>query len=242
MEMMKRIATESGIDKGGYGVILPMSSAEPDSAILYTGRSFSKAGFNNVYGLQFKKGEYPNRAKLDSIRNARLVYISGGDQSKFMAVVGGTEIEKAIHEAFAKGSMVAGTSAGAAVMSKVMITGNELKYSDYHSTFRNIEAENIETATGLGMLTSAIIDQHFVYRSRHNRLISAVIEYPNLLSIGIDESTAILVKGSMAEVVGLSQVMVYSNPQSSKEIRNGKLGAKGLKLDIYLPGDRFRIE
>src|SRR5690554_6695223 len=70
MEMMQRIAIESGIDKGGYAVILPMSSEEPDSAILYTGRSFSKAGYNNIYGMHFEKGEKPNQSKTDSIRNA----------------------------------------------------------------------------------------------------------------------------------------------------------------------------
>jgi len=241
MEMMQRIATESGIDKGGYAVILPMSSEEPDSAIYYTGRSFSKAGYTNVYGLQFEKGEKHNQAKTDSIRNARLVYISGGDQSKFMGVVAGTDIEKAIHDAYANGGMVAGTSAGAAVMSKVMITGNELKHPDYSSTFRNIESDNIETATGLGMLTTAIIDQHFVYRSRHNRLLSAVIEYPEMLCIGIDESTAIYVKNNIAEVVGLSQVLVFSNPNASKEVKGEKLGARGLQLDLYLPGDTFTL-
>ena len=242
MHMVARIAAESGIDKGGYAVILPMSSEEPDSAIFFTKKEFTELGFKNVYGMYFDKGEKPNQIKTDSIRNAKLVYISGGDQSKFMGVVTGTDIEKAIHDAYANGSMVAGTSAGAAVMSKVMITGNELKHPDYSSTFRNIESDNIETATGLGMLTDAIIDQHFVKRSRHNRLISAVIEYPDMLCIGIDESTAIFVKKGIAEVVGESQVLVFSNPKKSKEEKNGRLGARGLQLDIYLPGDTFEVK
>lgn len=242
MEMVQRMATESGIDKGGYAVILPMSSAYPDTAIIYGKMQFTELGYDNVYGLQFEKGEKPSQAKTDSIRNARLVYISGGDQSKFMEVVSGTDIEKAIHDAYANGSMVAGTSAGAAVMSKVMITGNELKHPDYSSTFRNIEADNIETATGLGMITTAIIDQHFVRRSRHNRLISAVIEYPEMMCIGIDESTAIFIKNHQAEVVGESQVLVFSNPNASMEEKDGKLGARGLQLDIYLPGDTFEVK
>ena len=149
---------------------------------------------------------------------------------------------KAKHDADAHGAMVAGTSAGAAVMSLVMITGNELKHPDYASTFRNIEADNIETKTGLGMLRTAIIDQHFVKRSRHNRLISAVIEYPEMLCIGIDESTAILVRNNKAEVIGESQVLVYSNPMKSKKVKDGKLGAQGLQLDIYLPGNTFEID
>lgn len=240
-DMIKRIAKESGLDKGGYAVILPMSSIEPDTSIFYTTKSFSEIGLTNIYGLEFEKGEKPNKAKIDSILNAKLVYISGGDQSRFMDIVGGTEVEKAIHDAYANGSMVAGTSAGAAVMSKVMITGNELKHPDYADTFQNIEADNIETSTGLGMLQNTIIDQHFVKRSRQNRLISAVIEFPEKLCVGIDESTAIFIKNGKAEVVGLSQVSVFTNPDKSKEVKNGKLGARGLQLDIYLPGDTFEV-
>lgn len=241
MDMVKRIASESGIDKGGYAVILPMSSVEPDTAIFYAKKSFSQAGISNVYGLKFEKGDKPNKAKTDSIRNAKLVYISGGDQSRFMSIVGGTDIEKAIHDAYENGSMVAGTSAGAAVMSQVMITGNELKHPDYADTFENIEADNIETSTGLGMLQNTIIDQHFVKRSRQNRLISAVIEFPEKLCVGIDESTAIFIKNGTAEVVGLSQVSVFTNPNKSKEVKDGKLGARGLQLDLYLPGDTFVV-
>jgi cyanophycinase len=158
-----------------------------------------------------------------------------------MDIVRGTEIETAIREAYQKGSVVSGSSAGAAVMSRVMITGNELKHPDYASTFKNIEADNIETKPGLGLLQQAIVDQHFVRRSRHNRLISAIIEFPELKGIGIDESTAILVKGNEVEVIGESQVLIYENPKRSKIVKNGKLGGK-LVLTILLPGDRFSLK
>lgn len=240
--MIDRIISESGIDKEGYAVILPMSSQEPDSAIYYTRRQYTERGINNMYGLNFTEGEKFSTAKVDSIRNASLIYISGGDQSRFMKIVAGTDIEKAIHDAYKNGALIGGTSAGAAVMSKVMITGNELKHPEYNSTFRNLEADNIETATGLGMLTNVIIDQHFVRRSRHNRLLTAVIVFPEMTCIGIDESTAILVKGNTAEVVGESQVIVFRNPEKSRFVKNGKLAARDLQLSIYLPGDKFEIK
>lgn len=242
MDMVERIAQESGLHEGGYAVILPMSSAEPDSAVYYSKRQFVELGYNNIYGLHFEKEATPDAARIDSIANAKLIYISGGDQNKFMAVVRGTDIEKAIHQAYQNGSMIAGTSAGAAVMSEIMITGNELKHPEYASTFRNIEADNIQTDKGLGMVKSVIIDQHFVKRSRHNRLLSAVIEYPEKLCVGIDESTAIFIKNGKAEVVGESQVLVFSNPEKSKKIQGDLLGAKDLKLSIYLPGEVFEIE
>lgn len=240
-DMVERIIAEAGLRNGGYGVILPMSSSEPDSAVWYAKQQFVKKGLTNIRGLHFEKGAQPAPAKLDSLRKARLIYISGGDQNRFMEVVAGTEIEKAIHQAFKNGSLIGGTSAGAALMSEQMITGNELKHPDYSSTFRNIEAENIEIKKGLGLISNAIIDQHFVKRSRHNRLITAVIEYPGVKGIGIDESTAILVSGNEAEVVGESQVLVWENPKRSKEVRNGLLAAKGLVLSVYLAGEKFRL-
>ena len=239
--MVQRIIKEAQLDKSGYGIILPMSSAEPDSAVYYAKKQFVEAGLTNIVGLQIYKDENVSKSKLDSIKNAKMIYISGGDQNRFMDIVGGTAAEDAIHNAFSKGSLIAGTSAGAAVMSKMMITGNELKHPDYSSTFRNIEAENIEIKTGLGMLSGVIIDQHFVKRSRYNRLISAIIEHPELMGIGIDESTAILVKGNTAEVLGDAQVIVLKNPTKSKNENNGKLGARNLELDIYLTGETFTI-
>jgi cyanophycinase len=239
-EMVQRIIDESGIRKGGYGIILPMSSAS-DSAVYWAALQFREVGIENLYGLAFKKDEAANNLKIDSIRVAKLIYITGGDQNRFMEVVAGTAIEKAIHDAFNNGALIAGTSAGAAVMSRVMITGNELKHPEYTSTFKNIEPFNIETKPGLGLINDVIIDQHFVRRSRHNRLISAVIEFPDHVGIGIDESTAILVTGKNVEVVGESQVLVLSNPRKSKIIAGNKLGAKDLRLSIYLPGEKFKL-
>jgi len=239
--LMDRIIAESGLHQGGYAIVLPMSSEEPDSSVFYAKQSFLKKGIRHVYGLHFVMGDGYGKQKLDSIRRARLIYIPGGDQSRFMRVVKGTEIERAIHEAYEKGSVVAGTSAGAAVMSDVMITGNELKYPAYTSTFQHIEADNIETSQGLGLIENVIIDQHFIVRSRHNRLISAVIEFPERKCIGIDESTALLVHGTEAEVVGESQVIMLENPDQSRKIQEGKLGAAGLKLTVFLPGDKFQL-
>lgn len=240
--LIDRIVKESGIDKHGYGVILPMSSVEPDSAVYYAKMQFREKGLGNVVGMNFKKSEKFKKSRIDSVRNANLIYISGGNQNRFMEIVGNTELEKAIHQAYKNGSIVAGTSAGAAVMSKKMITGNELKHPDYSSTFRNIEFDNIEIKQGLGLVSGVIIDQHFIKRSRYNRLISAVIEHPNDVGIGIDESTAILVSGKSVEVIGENQVVLIENPNNSKNDFNGQMGARNLKLDLYLPKETFNLK
>lgn len=240
-KLVNRMIDEAGVRDQGYVVVLPMASSLPDSAIIWSSEQFVRNGIENIAAFNFTADADPNPQWVDSLQKASLIYISGGDQNKFMQIIAGTPIESAIREAYASGAMIAGTSAGAAVMSELMITGNELRYPEYSSTFRTIEAENLELASGLGFLTTAIVDQHFVWRSRHNRLLTAVIEHPELIGIGIDESTAILVKGNQAEVVGESQVLVFQNPDKSYREANAKLGAKNIKIDLYLPGEKFSL-
>ena len=240
--IIERIIQEAGLRDGGFGVVLPMSSSS-DSSVYYACEPFRIAGVNTIVGLPFAKGERPTQAKLDSVRRARLIYITGGDQNRFMAVVEGegTPIAEAIREAYRNGAVVAGTSAGAAVMSEKMTTGNQLRDTTYTSTFKVIESENLEIKPGLGLITGVLIDQHFLIRSRHNRLLTGVIDYPDHKGIGIDESTAIVVKSYEAEVIGVSQVIVIENPSKSRSLQGKKLGATGLVLSIHLPGERFSI-
>lgn len=238
-EMLKRIIDESGISNGGYAVILPMSSTQPVASALDAQALFNEAGLQNIFPVYCTVEDANSPAKIDSIRNAKLIYMTGGDQAIFMDIVSGSGVEKAIHEAFDNGALIAGTSAGAALMSKIMITGNQLKFPDYTPTFSVIEEDNIETRQGLGLIPEVIIDQHFLIRSRHNRLITAILQFPGTKGIGIDESTAILVSGHRAEVIGLSQVLVYTPSNRKVKNHNGKLGAENIRLDIYMPGESF---
>jgi cyanophycinase len=239
--LAERMVEETGLKSGGYIVILPMASEEPDSAIIWSGEQFAKQGITAIYGFNFKSGETLSTERIDSLSKAALIFISGGDQSRFMDIVRDTPIHQAIKDAYHNGAMIAGTSAGAAMMSQKMITGDQKRHLEYTPTYQVIENENIDLVDGLGLINTAIIDQHFVWRSRYNRLITAVLEFPELPGIGIDESTAILVKGNTAEVVGVSQVIVFRNPSKSRKDQNEKLGGYGLTLDVFLPTDKFEI-
>ena len=236
-ELLKKMLLEAGLEKQGYVVIIPFASAEPDSAVFYAQKQFTENALQ-VLGVLDKN---ISAARLDSIKNAKLIYFTGGDQNKLMATLRNTPLYEVIWQCYRNGGMIAGTSAGAAMMSKKMITGNEKKYKEYNQTFQTIEAENIEFGEGMGFLSKAIIDQHFLIRSRHNRLISAVIEFPEYLCVGIDEATAIFVKKGVAEVVGDAQVLVFENPKKNKKNLKGKLGAKNLRLSVYLQGEKFKI-
>jgi cyanophycinase len=241
-KMMKELVDLSGIRNEGYMYVLPMASSVPDSAIIWAREDFMAAGISIVPGYNFRQGETPPKPQLDSLRNARLIYISGGDQSSFMSVVLNTPLMDAIHEAYRKGSVISGTSAGAAVMSKKMITGNQKKHPEADAGFVTIEADNIEITEGLGLLKNVIIDQHFIKRQRLNRLVAASIENPDEFCIGIDESTAIIVKGKNVRVTGAGQVISIRNPGAVRRVQNGLLGTDNLQINVYLPGESFNLD
>ncbi|HPC98542.1 MAG TPA: cyanophycinase [Bacteroidales bacterium] len=240
--MLTEMASLAGISTGKYIYVLPMASSEPDSAILWAKEDFSSAGIKQVYGFNFRKGEEQPPERLDSVRNAGMVYISGGVQSRFMDAVLGTPLYDAVHAAYNNGAVIAGTSAGAAVMSKKMITGEQMKHSGEDAGYTTIEADNIEIKEGLGLIRDVIIDQHFIKRQRLNRLVTGSIENPDEICIGIDESTAIIVEGQSAKVTGSGQVVVIVNRTKNKKVLNGLLGSEGLELSVYLPGDSFAMK
>lgn len=239
--LVDRMIKEAGLKSGETVAIFPHASEEQDSSFYYAKQQFEKRNLKAL-DCAFKKDEKLSPSKLDSLKTAKLIYIGGGDQVRFMEIINSNpEVKNLLKSAYQNGKMIAGTSAGAAVMSEVMITGNQLKYNDYENTFDNIEIKNVETKQGLGFIKTAVIDQHFVVRSRYNRLLSLIIENPTYKGIGIDEGTAILVKNGAAEVVGRAQVIVFKNPKQSKKLNGDKLGAQGITLDIYLNREKFKF-
>lgn len=136
------------------------------------------------------------RKQLDS---ATAVFFTGGDQVCICAVLDAFDLRKVFHEKYNNGVPFAGTSAGAAMMSEVMITGE--------GNFDVIEPGSCETKVGMGFVTNAVIDQHFVMRRRENRLISVMMYNQEARAVpyalGIDEEVALcLVDGREGEVLG----------------------------------------
>ena len=173
------------------------------------------------------------------------VFFSGGDQSRLTAALKGTRVEQRLHEIYQQGGVIGGTSAGAAVMSEIMITGDELLNKDTVNAFTFIRKNNIKTIPGFGFVTAAIVDQHFVKRKRHNRLISVVLEHPSLLGIGIDESTAIIVNpNNTFTVAGESLVFVYDASRANPVGLNykGMLSGSPLALHILQAGEVFNFK
>lgn len=240
--LVKQLIQTAALRPGDHIAILPMSSAEPDSSFYYIKSDLEKACSNTIAYLNFTSATANDQAMLDSVKRARLIFITGGDQTRFMKIVGKGPIYQAIHYAYAHGSTISGTSAGAAVMSKQMITGNQRKDTIYHETIGKLLADNIEITEGLGLVQNVIIDQHFIARSRYNRLISALHDYPGFLGIGIDESTAIIVDRKQIRVVGESQVLVFSTAAKMGNTSKGLITFGNLNIKGYTAGASFQLK
>lgn len=241
-ELMKELVKTAGFRSNDYIVILPMATGIPEESVAYISGQLSAICKNSITSFNFSKEQAnSNQSWIDSVRNARLIYIVGGDQNKFMDVVKGSKLYTAMHQAFANGTTISGTSAGAAVMSEIMITGEERDKSDKDS-FREIKKDNAITAQGMGFITSAIVDQHFIKRSRYNRLLSVLADHPDKIVIGIDESTAIIVKGKKATVAGESQVLVIANPRKLNVFNTDKPTFKKASLSLFSAGESFDLK
>jgi cyanophycinase len=242
-DLMKQVLSVADLTKKDFIVVLPMSSEEPDSSFIFFKTQMVKLTSNPIVMLNFNATTAQNKTLTDSLQKAKLIFISGGDQVRFMNVVHNTPIKTAIQKAYENGSTISGTSAGAAVMSEKMITGNQKLQKEYSGTFDNIRYDNLETSEGLGLLKTAVIDQHFLKRNRYNRLLSALVEFPALTGIGIDEGTAIIVRNNQVEVAGESEVIVVRNPKGIlKAKKNNLISIENLQMSIYTAGQKFNIK
>jgi cyanophycinase len=174
-------------------------------------------------------------AAIQAIEDATLIWFGGGDQNRLTKALARTGLPELIRKRYVEGAIVGGTSAGAAVMSKVMITGD--------ADLLSIRAGKTKTADGLDLWPGVIVDQHFLKRQREARLISLVIDRPELVGVGIDESTAVIVAGRQFEVIGRSSVLVIDARAAKVErTPDGGLGAGvDLRLHVLRPGMRFDL-
>lgn len=170
------------------------------------------------------------------------VFFSGGDQIRVTRELLGTTFLERLRQLYQNGGVLGGTSAGAAIMSRVMLTGNELLNKDTLNNFATVEPANVETVEGLGFLENVIIDQHFIKRKRSNRLLSVVLEHPELPALGIDEATALLVRnGTDFTVAGASSVLVYDARGARVQNRSKGFSANGIALHVLSAGDHWQV-
>lgn len=184
-EILKEVVNVSGKDKGNIAVITTATNYPLEVGEEYK-KIFYNLGVNRVDIIHIANRKDANqRQLLKSLGDINCIFFVGGDQLRISSILGGTEFHNYIQSQLKEGLIVAGTSAGASMMSEVMMVEGDEEEAPKKST--------IKMAPGMGFLKGAIIDQHFNQRGRIGRLLGAVAQNPSTLGLGIDEDTAIVV-------------------------------------------------
>jgi cyanophycinase len=189
---------------GGSLVVATLASEEPDLQWERYSRLFRDLGVIRVDHLAIANREDAMDARLlEMFTGACGIFFTGGDQVKIATKLGGTELFARIRDLYARGGLIAGTSAGAAAMGEAMLVSHG-PLDDSHK----VEGA-FYMARGLGLVGDLIIDQHFAQRARIERLLGAIGESPGVLGIGIDEDTAVVLDADECfEVIGSGAVYV----------------------------------
>ncbi|MBP1655784.1 MAG: Cyanophycinase-like protein [Bacteroidetes bacterium] len=243
-EIMKRFVDLAGGPEKARIIVIPLASGNAREAGESAVAEFTALGVNTVSWLLFSREEAAGGNVAGKLSSATGIYFTGGDQVRITRIIVGTPVHQALLQRYRDGAVIGGTSAGAAIMSKVMITGDELINKDTNTIFTSIMRGNVQTVEGLGFLDDVIVDQHFVKRKRLNRLISVVLEHPELPGIGIDESTALVANpNGVFEVMGEGTVVVFDARGASgiQSDTHGNLGARNVTMHVIRSGETFAL-
>lgn len=216
--------------------VIPTASAYYEESGARSVAEFTAAGARIVTVFNILDKETANSdSVIQKLSQFSGYYFGGGNQNRLTEIFTGTKSLDLFHKRYQEGAVVGGTSAGAAIMSDMMITGD--------GNWTKLMRDSVITTAGFGFLNNYIVDQHFIKRRRLNRLLALCLQY-HTNGIGIDESTAIWVKPSReVEVIGeRSVILIRGENACYPENPSGIfLTGKGLQLDVYASGDRFNL-
>lgn len=183
-------------------VVLPTASPDPLGAVLRDRRFLEQAGCKHVVPLSATSlADVSSPEFLATLKSARGIWFGGGRQWRFVDAYADTPALEAFRDVLRRGGVIGGSSAGATIQGEYLVRGSPQGNEE-------MMAEGYER--GLGFLPGVAIDQHFTQRQRQRDLLSVMTAFPQLLGIGLDETTAIIVQGSTAEVLGKNKVHFYN--------------------------------
>jgi cyanophycinase len=223
----------------GRLVLATIASHEPEGYLEAYQKVFAELGVPRVTELYVgERSEAGLPENLEALADVHAVFFSGGDQLRITSQIGDTPIYERIHEIYLSGGLIAGTSAGAAAMSENMLVRGK--------SARSFRIGDLHIAPGLGLLPNVIIDQHFAERGRIGRLIGAVSQNPRTLGIGIDENTAIVVRGDRFKVIGAGAVYLVdggdvTHSNIAEAAADQALSIYDLKVHVLSAGDVFDL-
>ena len=225
---------------GGKLVLATVASHQPEGYFKAYQKAFGDLGISELGEIYVEdRTQASDPEKLQLFDGAAVVFFSGGDQLRIASQIGDTPFEERVREIHAKGCVIAGTSAGAAVMSETMLVKG--------TSSASYRIGDLHMAPGLGLVPNVVIDQHFAERGRFGRLFGAVAHNPRELGLGIDEDTAVILQDGRFRVVGNGCVYVvdgsdvtYSNIAEAGS--DSALSMFDVKLHVLSAGDHFSID
>jgi cyanophycinase len=226
--------------RGGKLVLATVASHRPEGYFEEYEKAFADLDIGELVELYVEdRSRAGDREKLSVLDDAQAVFFSGGDQLRITSQIGDTGIEAKVRAIYERGGLVAGTSAGASVMSETMLVKGASK-----ETHR---IGDLHMAPGMGLVPDVIIDQHFAERGRMGRLLGAVAHNPRVLGLGIDEDTAVCLEGSEFQVIGSGGVYVvdgtgvsYCNLAEARA--ECALSMHDVRVHVLSNGDRFDLK
>jgi cyanophycinase len=230
----------AGHVRGGKLVLATVASHQPEGYFEEYQAAFADLGVGELVELYVHdRHEADDPAVAAILDDAAGIFFSGGDQLRITSQIGDTLVEAKVREIHERGGLIAGTSAGASVMSETMLVKGSSK-----ETHR---IGDLHMSPGMGLVPDVIIDQHFAERGRMGRLLGAVAHNPRVLGLGIDEDTAVMVQGDTFRVIGSGGVYVvdgtdvtYCNLAEARA--ECALSMHDVRVHVLSDGDGFDLK
>ncbi|MFL5602450.1 MAG: cyanophycinase [Gemmatimonadaceae bacterium] len=237
--ILRMLAKEVG--KSSKLVVATVASDSPRELFNEYEACLRGIGMRHIHHLHIdEREEAQHESKVKVLRDAAGVFFTGGDQLKITSQLGDTPIYRRIREIYDAGGLIAGTSAGASVMTETMMVAGD---GDQSHRIGSV----LRLAPGFGLLPGVIVDQHFAERGRIGRLLGAIAQNPRILGIGLDEDAAILVRRGRFQTIGSGAVYVidggkvtFSNINEARP--DEPLCIYGIRLHVLNQSDTFDLK
>jgi cyanophycinase len=215
-EILERFVSLAGSDDARI-LIIPTASEDPKRSGDGYVELFYEIGAGEADWLRVEEREQACEAEpLEQVRHATGIFITGGDQARLVQLLVGTPLMEELQLRNANGIVVGGTSAGASILSALMMAGGT--GTGGNSNDATARKGMVETVAGFGLVWDVIIDQHFSQRGRMGRLLSAFAANPGLVGIGLDEDTAVHIDtNGTFEVLGSNMVTVVDGREATSD-------------------------
>jgi cyanophycinase len=206
-------------------VVLPTANPDPLPMGVGEGNFLVKAGASNVHALRARDlKEVEDPQTLDVLKKAKAIWFGGGRQWRFVDAYEQTRAEPLFHDVLKRGGVIGGSSAGATIQGDYLCRGSPLG---------NLEIMYEGYERGFAFLPGVAIDQHFTQRKRFGDMTALMKKHPQYLGIGIDEATALIVQGHVAEIMGKNKAHFFDTKRKAEEGKpDYESVAPGQKYDL----------